>query len=129
VHPDVTKNKTLTKRASDDGESSLRKILCMEVLTTFKKSTDNFGIGSKGEHYVYDGGKTFYLAAPMVLDAGKNSTDNFGTGSKGEHYVYDGGKSLYLAAPMVLDAGKKRKEFATEEFSTFCKNQLVDCSV
>uniref|UniRef100_A0AC34G2Z6 Uncharacterized protein n=1 Tax=Panagrolaimus sp. ES5 TaxID=591445 RepID=A0AC34G2Z6_9BILA len=94
VHPDATKNKTLTKRASDDGEISLRKILCMEVLTTFKKSSDNFGIGIKGEHYVYDGGKSFYLAAPMVLDA-----------------------------------GKKRKEFAIEEFSTFCKNQLVDCSV
>uniref|UniRef100_A0AC34FE29 Uncharacterized protein n=1 Tax=Panagrolaimus sp. ES5 TaxID=591445 RepID=A0AC34FE29_9BILA len=95
VHPtDTVKNKTLTKRAGDDGETSLRKIFCMEVITTYKKNTNNFGIGVKGEHH-----------------------------------VYDGGKQLYLAAPMALEAGKKRKEFANNEFSTFCKNQLVDCSV
>jgi hypothetical protein len=72
---DATKNKMLTKRAPDDGEASLRKIFCTEVLSTFKSQTNNFGIGAKGNYCVYDGAKTLYLLAPMSLDAGKKRKD------------------------------------------------------
>jgi hypothetical protein len=75
-HPtDSTKNKTMTKRAPDDGEASLRKIFCMEVIAVFKKDSINFGIGAKGEYAVYDGGKQLYLVAPMNVGAGQKKKD------------------------------------------------------
>lgn len=55
------------------GEASLRRMFCMEVVSTFQSATNNFGLGDSGKVYVYDGTSALYLTAPMKLDAGKVS--------------------------------------------------------